>query len=187
MNTVLPGYVPGQGYPACRYCLAREMDDADDHDEVCPRYKAHAAGVRDGVLAARDHLRSWWDDGDQGNANDAAELVLLTDLANRLAPTQAEPDPKDVPITRPWKTSSPDFQEGYRAGWADRESDLLCAVDRIKPSPSDPVPVECWNCREPYVLSATPTCDKCADEWLDAAQEHMKCPPPTQHVDGEPK
>lgn len=43
------------------------------------------------------------------------------------------PDSKDTPVTRPWKDASPDFQAGYRAGWADREGDFLCAVDRIAP------------------------------------------------------
>jgi len=46
----------------------------------------------------------------------------------------AEPDAKDMPVTRPWKDASPDFQSGYRAGWADREADILCGIDRIKPT-----------------------------------------------------
>ena len=54
-------------------------------------------------------------------------------LAQPAAQPRGEPDPEDVPVTRPWKDASPDFQAGYRAGWADREADILCGIDRVAP------------------------------------------------------
>jgi hypothetical protein len=47
-------------------------------------------GFRAGVLAARDYLRWIWDDGEQGNCNDASELIMLTRYAER-APPDAQP------------------------------------------------------------------------------------------------
>jgi hypothetical protein len=69
------------------------------------------------------------------------------------APVPSAPDPEDVPVTRPWKDASPDFQAGYRAGWADREADILCGIDRVAPTAPARCPV-CengtliapWNC-----------------------------------------
>ena len=62
-------------------------------------------------------------------------VIALTTPAARVGD---EPDPKDMPVTRPWKDASPDFQAGYRAGWADREADILCGIDRIKPAEPSP-------------------------------------------------
>jgi len=55
----------------------RELLDAKD------------AGWNEGVEATIERLRSYWDDGPQGNANEAAELVMLRDLL--LAAPPAEP------------------------------------------------------------------------------------------------
>lgn len=57
--------------------------------------------------------------------------------------------------------------------------DALRAALALPPSapPSDATAIECWNCRKPFVLSDTPTCDECADAWEEQAKEHQKCKP----------
>ena len=48
---------------------------------AAPGPDRYAEGWREGVLAAREYLRQVWDDGEQGNGDDAAELVLLRKFA----------------------------------------------------------------------------------------------------------
>ena len=61
--------------------------EAGKHPEVAvwppvvPGADRYAEGGRAGVLAAREYLRQVWDDGEQGNGDDAAELVLLRKFA----------------------------------------------------------------------------------------------------------
>ena len=56
---------------------------------AAPGPDRYAEGWREGVLAAREYLRQVWDDGEQGNGDDAAELVLLTRLADGPVPEPA--------------------------------------------------------------------------------------------------
>lgn len=73
-------YVEALG--AARAALALPPDPAPGPDR-------YAEGWRAGVLAARDYLRRVWDDGDQGNANEAAELELLRLFARDGIPESA--------------------------------------------------------------------------------------------------
>lgn len=58
-------------------------------DPAPPGPDRYAEGWRAGVLAAREYLRQAWDDGDQGNGDDAAELELLRTYADRAVPEPA--------------------------------------------------------------------------------------------------
>lgn len=58
---------------------------------AAPGADRYAEGWRAGVLSAREFLRRTWDDGEQGNGNDAAELELLRLYAGGAIPAPAAP------------------------------------------------------------------------------------------------
>ena len=99
------------------------------NEEIATEYRR---GVEDAAKVAE---RNEYD----GYGSHVAACIRALSQPREPTPSHAAPDPKDTPVTRPWKDASPDFQAGYRAGWADREADILCGIDRIKPaSPAAP-------------------------------------------------